>query len=72
LDDSFTLEHLSQFVGLWSAIQDEHIEEATEDNISWKLMESGKYYAKLAYALQFIRGNHFHFIQDGVEGLDPS
>jgi hypothetical protein len=34
LDDSFTLEHLSQFVGLWSAIQDEHIEEATEDNIS--------------------------------------
>jgi hypothetical protein len=36
LGESFTLEHLTQFMGLWSAIQDVHIDESMEE----KFLES--------------------------------
>jgi hypothetical protein len=31
LGESFTLEHHTQFMGLWSAIQDVHFDESMED-----------------------------------------
>jgi hypothetical protein len=47
LDESFTLEHLSQFLELWAKLQAVHLNEEVEDHISWKLTAIGKYLAKL-------------------------
>jgi hypothetical protein len=46
--EDFTFEHLSQFIELWSLIQNFHLNENVEDEISWKLTESGHYTTKSA------------------------
>jgi hypothetical protein len=54
LEDDFSLEHLSRFVELWSLIQNFHLNENLEDDISWRLTENGHYTTKSAYELQFL------------------
>jgi hypothetical protein len=68
LGESFTLEHLTQFMGLCSAIQDVHIDESIEDRISWKLTEIGNIRQSRCMRYNLL-GGRIHFIQDGVEGL---
>jgi hypothetical protein len=43
LDESFTTDHLSQFVGLWVKLQGVHLHEEVADDISWKLTANGQY-----------------------------
>jgi hypothetical protein len=50
LEATFTLEHIAQFVELWSITNNVHFE---EDDIVWKFMKNGQYSAALAYELQF-------------------
>jgi hypothetical protein len=68
LDDSFTLEHLS--VGLWSAIQDEHIEEAMEDNI---LKVNGKWaiFCEIGVCTTIYWGQPLPFYTRRCGGLGP-
>jgi hypothetical protein len=54
LGDGFSFEHLSQFVELWGLIQNFHLNDNIEDDITWKLTESGHYSTKSAYDLQFL------------------
>ncbi|KAK1604703.1 hypothetical protein QYE76_028376 [Lolium multiflorum] len=54
LDESFTTDHLSQFVELWVELQGVHLNEEDADDISWKLTANGQYSAKSAYELHFL------------------
>jgi hypothetical protein len=54
LDNSFTEEHLSQFVDLWALISNVNLDPEVEDDISWKLTPNGQYTTKSAYELHFI------------------
>jgi hypothetical protein len=54
LGDDFSLEHLSQFVELWGLIKNFQINDNLEDDISWRLTESGHYSTKSTYELQFL------------------
>jgi hypothetical protein len=54
LGEDFTFEHLAQFIELWTLIQNFNLNENVEDDISWKLTESGHYTTKSAYNLQFM------------------
>jgi hypothetical protein len=42
LDESFTTDHLSQFVELWVKLQGVHLNEEVADDISWKLTANGQ------------------------------
>jgi purine nucleoside permease len=77
LDATFTLDHLSQFIDLRAKVQEVHLNEEINEDISWALTTNGKYSAKSAYGLHFLVSTTSNlyktqFIQDGVEGLDPS
>jgi hypothetical protein len=50
LEATFTLEHIAQFVELWSITNNVNFE---EDDIVWKFMKNGQYSAASAYELQF-------------------
>jgi hypothetical protein len=65
LDESFTMDHLSQFVGLWVKPQGVHLHEEVADDISWKLTANGQYLAKSAYELQF-SGSTFSSLHKSV------
>ena len=52
--DSFTVNHISQFVHLWELIQDTTLSHGTADTITWTLSTSGVYSAKSAYKAQFL------------------
>lgn len=49
----FTLEHLRQFIALWTTIRGFTLEPNAEDDIIWKHTESGIYTAMSAYMAQF-------------------
>jgi hypothetical protein len=65
LDESFTTDHLSQFVELWVKLQGVHLNEEVADDISWKLTANGQYSAKSAYELQFL-GSTFSSLRKTV------
>jgi hypothetical protein len=65
LDESFTMDHLTQFVALWIKLQDVHLHDEAPDDISWKLTANGQYSAKLAYHLQFL-GSTFSSLHKSV------
>jgi hypothetical protein len=50
----FTMEHFSQYVELWSLIANVHLDQETEDDITWRLTLNGEYSSKSAYELQFL------------------
>jgi hypothetical protein len=50
----FSFDHLSQFVDLWSLLQDFQLNDNLEDDISWRLTENGCYTSKSAYEVQFL------------------
>jgi hypothetical protein len=52
-DATISLEHLSQFVQLWALINNVHLQEEIEDDITWKLTASGQYSTASAYKMQF-------------------
>ncbi|XP_071685314.1 uncharacterized protein [Lolium perenne] len=54
LDASFSLDHFSQFVDLWSLLSTINLNPKVEDNITWRLTPSGNYTVKLAYELQLL------------------
>jgi hypothetical protein len=49
LDENFSMAHLHQFVHLWVKVQEVHLTEEIEDDISWKLTANGQ----LTWALPF-------------------
>jgi hypothetical protein len=51
---TLSLEHLTQFVQLWAHINNVHLHEDREDNITWKLRANGHYPATSAYRMQFL------------------
>jgi hypothetical protein len=51
---TISIEHLTQFVQLWSLIQNVHLVEEVEDDIRLKLTGNGQYSAASAYKLQFL------------------
>jgi hypothetical protein len=53
LEATFTLEHIAQFVEIWSITNNVHLEEDVEDDIVWKFTSNGQYSAASAYELQF-------------------
>ena len=54
MDHSFTMDHLSQYVVLWSLLQNVSLTSNVEDEIEWKLTENGQYSAASAYEVQFL------------------
>ncbi|WVZ95975.1 hypothetical protein U9M48_041672 [Paspalum notatum var. saurae] len=55
-----TVEHLKQFVELWSIAQSITLAQNTEDHIVWKFNASGAYSAASAYRLQFLGHTNFN------------
>jgi hypothetical protein len=60
LDASFSLDHFSQFVDLWSLISTINLTPEVEDDITWRLTPSGNYTAKSAYELQLLGSTASH------------
>jgi hypothetical protein len=54
LDEDFSMDHLLQFVELWSLLLHVHLDDQVEDSISWNLTANWQYSAKSAYEVQFI------------------
>jgi hypothetical protein len=54
LDGNFTMDHFNQFVELWNLLQEVHIDENAEDEITWRLTANGQYSSKSAYEVQFL------------------
>jgi hypothetical protein len=54
MDGNFSMDHLSQFVDLWTQINNVQLDEEMEDDISWKFTENGQYSAASAYQAQFL------------------
>jgi hypothetical protein len=54
LDEDFSMDHLLQFVELWSLLLHVHLDDQVEDSISWNLTANGQYSAKSAYEVQFL------------------
>jgi hypothetical protein len=54
LDQNFSMDHLLQFVELWSLLLHVHLDDQVEDSISWNLTANGQYSAKSAYEVQFL------------------
>jgi hypothetical protein len=52
LECSFTFQHLTQFVDLWTLIHNIILEYNVEDDIVWILTPSGQYSANSAYEVQ--------------------
>jgi hypothetical protein len=50
---TISIDHLTQFVLLWSLTKDVVLHEEVEDDISWKLTANGQYSVASAYMLQF-------------------
>ena len=49
LSENFTLEHIRQFVALWTIIHDFQLDTHAEDEIVWKNTNDGQYSAASAY-----------------------
>jgi hypothetical protein len=49
LDASFSFDHFSQFVDLWSLLSTINLNSEVEDDITWRLTPSGNYTAQSAY-----------------------
>jgi hypothetical protein len=54
LEQTFTMEHFAQYVELWVLTREVHLQAHVDDEITWKLTESGQYSAALAYKMQFL------------------
>ena len=54
LDEEFTIDHLSQFVRLWTLFLDINLNPNIEYEIRWWLTENGEYSAKSTYKMQFM------------------
>lgn len=48
-----TPQHISQFFTLWSLLHAFHLDELSEDGITWKHTENGEYSSASAYKAQF-------------------
>jgi hypothetical protein len=53
INEGITLQHLTEFVDLWTRISEVHLVEGTADGITWKFSNSGAYTAASAYKAQF-------------------
>jgi hypothetical protein len=51
--EGFTINHMSQFITLWTLLQDVILLPGTPDVISWTLTANGAYSAGSAYKAQF-------------------
>jgi hypothetical protein len=54
LQDGLSVEHISQFVTLWRALQDIQLDPSTPDKITWKFSKDGNYSSSSAYNMQFL------------------
>jgi hypothetical protein len=48
-NEGITLQHLTEFVNLWTRISEVYLVEGTADGINWKFSNSGTYTAAAAY-----------------------
>jgi hypothetical protein len=53
MDVEFTLEHIRQYISLWSKLAEVTIHDDHKDEITWNLIESGIYSSSSAYRAQF-------------------
>ena len=53
MDDGLSLDHISQFVNLWTLLHNVHLTEDA-DKITWKFTNNGKYSSSSAYKMQFL------------------
>jgi hypothetical protein len=53
LEESFSMDHLSQFVELWILVSNVQLENNRKDDITWKLTKS-RQYSGAAYEVQFL------------------
>lgn len=49
-----SVQHLQQFIGLWTKTNQINLLQGSPDEIIWKLTTSGNYSSKSAYALHFL------------------
>ena len=54
ISTSFTLEHIRQFVHLWTLLRNVHLEEDRVDSVAWKHTTNGEYTTASAYRAQFL------------------
>jgi hypothetical protein len=54
LEGTFTIDHMAQFIDLWTLISTIHLDPDVDDDIVWRLTANGHYSAKSAYELQFL------------------
>ena len=54
LDEDFSMQHIFEFVDLWTKLQNFSFDASLEDSIVWNLTPSGEYSAKSAYQAQFL------------------
>jgi hypothetical protein len=52
LDAAFTIDHLSQFVDLWTRLSHVHLHEGVQDDVVWKFTTNGHYSTASAYQMQ--------------------
>jgi hypothetical protein len=60
LDANISLEHLAQLVSLCCLLHEVHLDDTTDDKISWNLTEDGQYSENLAYKLQLLGSTTSH------------
>jgi hypothetical protein len=48
-----TAVHIEDFVSLWIRIQDVHLQQGTQDSITWRWTPDGAYSTRSAYRIQF-------------------
>jgi hypothetical protein len=52
--DTFSVEHLEQYVRLWNLLAEVQLDPDSEDSITWSLTPNGCYSASSAYKVQFL------------------
>ncbi|KAM0838878.1 hypothetical protein ACQ4PT_060692 [Festuca glaucescens] len=53
MDVEFSIEHIRQYISLWSKLEEATVRDDLEDEITWNLTETGIYSSSSAYRAQF-------------------
>jgi hypothetical protein len=53
MDVEFSIEHIRQYISLWTMLAEATVRDDLEDEITWNLTESGTYSSSSAYKAQF-------------------
>jgi hypothetical protein len=53
MDINLTIQHLHEYIRLWTLLRGIHLNELLEDTVTWNTTENGEYSAAAAYKAQF-------------------